>query len=232
MLTQSLNHILLLSFAHTITPSKSFSCHWYTQSLNRILLLSLAHTVTSSHTSIITYSNNHVLLIPNTLHTQSFNHSFKHPMLTQSLNHVLLLSFAHTIIQTHPSSVLGSQNHSIASFYCPLHILYNRSIASFYCPWLTQSLNRILLLSLAQTNTQTHPSTVLCTHNHSITSFYCFLHTQSPNHILLLSCVHTITSSHPSNLTYIEQLRPFYPKYPTHTITQSYLSNIPCSHNH
>ncbi len=130
-------------------------------------------------------------------------------MLTQSLNHVRLLSFAHTITQSYLSNIPCSHSHSIASFYCPLH---------------TKSLNYILLSSHTRTTcpfdpkypthtiTQSYLSNIPCSHNHSIKSFNCPLHTEALHHILLSLGGHVL----------------FDPTYPTQTISQSYC--IPCSH--
>ncbi len=159
-------------------------------------------------------------------------------MLTQSLNKVLLLSFAHRSSQLHPVITLGarpfdpkypshtitksylsnipcSRNHSITSAYCPWHT--QSPIASFYCPLHTQSLHHILLSSYTRTITPFLPQ-ITYTHNHPIISFKHPMLTQSLNHIRLLSFAYRSSLSHP---VITLGARPYDPK-----------PQIPFTHNH
>ncbi len=111
-------------------------------------------------------------------------------MLAQSFNHVLLLSFAHTIPQTRLLQRPCSHCHSVTSI--TRAITSHNSIAFFYHLMDTQPINHILLASSLIHNEprilsyeQSQPSSIPYVRNHSVTFFWPHIPTQQLNHILL-----------------------------------------------
>jgi hypothetical protein len=170
-------------------------------------------------------------------------------MLTQSLNKVLLLSFAHRSSLSHPVFTLGARpldpkypshtiaksylsnipcsgNHSITSAYCPWHT--QSQIASFYCPLHTQSLHHILLSPLgARPFDPTYPVHTQSLNHISITSFFCPLHTQSIKHVLNSLHALIVTQSRPLQThKHKSQLSRVLLSSNAHTITQSQPSSL------
>jgi hypothetical protein len=149
--------------------------------------------------------------------------SFKHPMLTQSLNNVLQMSLVHTITPSHPSITLGARpfDHTYPtqtitqSYLSNIPSLYNHSITIFYYTLHTQSLHHILLSLWGH---------VLLTPN--------TLHTQSLNRIFQTYRAYTITQSHPSIVLAHTITQSHHSSFLTHTITQSHPSTVLCTHNH
>ncbi len=208
-----------------------------TQSLNHILFMSLVHTITSSHPSLFLGTHNHSII------------SFKHSMLT---HHSIASYYPHIIEQSRPFDPKYPTQTITQSYLSNIPCSHNHSITSFYCPLHTQSLHHIILASVFGSHNHfitsfyphileqfcpfdpKHPthSNIPCSYNHSITSFY------------LLSFALTITSSHPSILTYsnnfalltknilhTQSFNHIFQSSHAHTITQLRPSFVLCAHN-